>query len=142
MENIDNNKENVSFFINYEDNDFNKDLCDNSINISEELNIILNELEQKNISKAVNPLKLNEYAIKMVDYELNYRLKDLYLICEYYNILKAVKTNKCNKNEIINIILEFENDIANFDIVNKRKNMWFYINEIKNDKLLKKYLLL
>ena len=112
----------------------------NNINISDELNNILNELENKKIS---NSLKLtNDNLMEYVQYKLVYKLKDLHLICEYYNILKEVKSNKCNKDEIINIILEFENNINNINIINKRKNMWFYINEIKNDKLLKKYLLL
>lgn len=126
-------------------NEHNNDINNNdNNNISDELNELLNELNKSNINSKSNLYfnGENEYVAKMVDYKLNYKLKDLHLICEYYNLLKQVKINKCNKDEIANIIINFENDTNNIDIVNRRKNMWFYINEMKNDKILKKYILL
>ena len=72
---------------------------------------------------------------------MNFTVKELMLICEYYGISKDLKSNKCNKNEIIFFLVKFENDHINEDIVSKRRNMWFYINEIKNDKFMKKYVL-
>lgn len=128
--------ENIIFSI--VDNKINND----DVNVSDELNKLLNTLEEIDTKNNSCINEKNEYIAKFVDYNLNYKIKDLYLICEYYNILKEVKMNKCNKNEIVNIIIEFENNINNFDIVNKRKNMWFYMSEIKNDKFLKKYILL
>jgi len=106
--------------------------------ISNELSKILDELDDKNGILISN---YNENVAKNLDYMLNYKLKDLYLICEYYNILKEVKQNKFNKEEIVNIIVNFENDINNNEIVFKRMNMWFYINELKNDKFMKKFIL-
>jgi hypothetical protein len=67
--------------------------------------------------------------------------KELLIICDYYGILKLIKNNKCRKDEIIFHIISFETDQQNTDIVYQRKNMWFYMNEIKNDKFMKKYLL-
>jgi len=76
-----------------------------------------------------------------VNYELNYNVKQLLLICEYYNIAKQLRRNKCNKPDIINTLVLFENDPENFEIMIKRKQLWFYINECKNDKFMKKYVL-
>jgi hypothetical protein len=79
--------------------------------------------------------------LKMIHYSENCTLKDLYLICEYYGFLKDVKSNKCNKEVVIQILVDFESNPANFSIVSKRQNLWFYINELKNDKFMKKYVL-
>ena len=40
------------------------------------------------------------------------------------------------------MIINFEGDVANEDIVTKRKMMWFYMEELKNDKYMKKYIVL
>lgn len=126
------------------DNNSNELVASGDINIlSEELNKMLNELENNKLKKTINIYNHNdnENVPKLIDYSLNYKIKDLHLICEYYNILKEVKQNKCNKEQIIDIIIAFESDINNYEIVYKRMNMWFYINELKNDKFMKKYIL-
>ena len=38
-------------------------------------------------------------------------------------------------------IINFENEPQNEEVVVKRKNLWFYMAEIKNDKFMKKYVL-
>ena len=45
------------------------------------------------------------------------------------------------KEQIIEYLVTFESDSANTDIVFRRQNMWFYINELKNDKFMKKFVL-
>lgn len=77
----------------------------------------------------------------IVNYNENYTIKELLLICEYYGFLKEIKSAKCNKAEIIEVIVDFETDPSNEDIVFRRQNMWFYINELKQDKFMKKYIL-
>jgi hypothetical protein len=77
----------------------------------------------------------------MINYHENYTVKELLLICEYYGFAKDLKNNKCNKEQIIEFLVSFESDINNTDIVFKRQNMWFYINELKNDKFMKKFVL-
>ena len=79
---------------------------------------------------------------QMVNYSLNYTVKELLVICEYYGIAKALKVSKCNKETIINILIDFESNPLNADIVFKRQNMWFYINELKNDRFMKKFIIL
>jgi hypothetical protein len=77
----------------------------------------------------------------MINYHENYTVKELILICEYYGFAKDVKANKFNKEQLIDYLVSFEMDIANADIVFRRQNMWFYINELKNDKFMKKFVL-
>ena len=82
-----------------------------------------------------------EYDTVFLDiknYDLNYTVKQLMQICEYYNLSKDIKTNKLKKQDIIEQIIMFENNYDNYDIVLKRKEMWYYMNELKNDKNMKK----
>jgi hypothetical protein len=72
---------------------------------------------------------------------MNFTIKQLVVICDYYGISKEVKLNKATKIEIINTLVYFENNSNNEDIVLKRQNLWFYLNELKNDKIMKKYVL-
>lgn len=77
----------------------------------------------------------------MINYNENFTVKELLMICEYYGFAKDLKSNKFNKEQIINFLVSFESDINNSDIVFKRQNMWFYINELKNDKFMRKFIL-
>jgi hypothetical protein len=102
-----------------------------------------NEVESNNLIKIISEKNKNEEdAVNIVNYNINYTTKDLMLICSYYGITQIIKSNKCNKEETILALVAFENDIKNQEIVFKRKNMWFYINELKNDKFMKKYILI
>jgi len=76
----------------------------------------------------------------MLNYQLNMTVRNLLQICDYYGIAKSLKTNKCTKDEIICLLVDFEEDIENYEIVSKRRLMWFYMGELKNDKLMKKYI--
>jgi hypothetical protein len=78
---------------------------------------------------------------QIINYRENFTVKELLLICDYYGIAKELKSNKCNKCEIIEFLVIFESNPMNSDIVFKRQNLWFYINELKNDKFMKKYVL-
>jgi hypothetical protein len=76
----------------------------------------------------------------MLDYQLNMTVRQLLQICDYYGIAKGLKTNKSTKDEIICLLINFENTAENYEIVSRRRLMWFYIEELKNDKLMKKYI--
>jgi len=78
---------------------------------------------------------------QMINYHENYTLKELLIICEYYGFAKELKNNKYNKEQIVDYLVSFESDINNSDIVFKRQNMWFYIDQLKNDKFMKKFVL-
>jgi hypothetical protein len=78
---------------------------------------------------------------QIINYNENYTVKELLMICEYYGFSKDLKNNKYNKEQIIDFLVTFESDTNNSDIVFKRQNMWFYINELKNDKFMKKFVI-
>jgi len=85
----------------------------------------------------------DEIFVIMKDYDLNYSVKQLLLICDYYSISKGtIRLNKMKKQDIIEQIILFEKDVKNIEIVERRKRMWFYINELKEDKFMKKYIIM
>jgi len=83
----------------------------------------------------------DEIVSQIINYRLNYTVKELTKICEYYKIDKLVKTNKYNKEDIIQHIVSFESNYSNKEIVERRQLLWFCINELKNDKYMKKYVI-
>jgi hypothetical protein len=119
-------------FFSIEDND-----NDNDFNTQVDLSAILNAIENTHIGEHDEDL----FVSQTLTYEVNFNVKELMLICEYYGISKIVKANKCNKSEIIYFLVTFENEPKNAEIVCKRRNIWFYITEIKNDRFMKKYVL-
>ena len=73
--------------------------------------------------------------MEIKDYEFNYtNIKQLTSIYEYYQL---GNTNRLKKIEIAQIIVAYEEDIENVDIVERRKTLWFYINELKSIPLQK-----
>ena len=126
--------ENINFFLN-DNNDFNNDLNDNNV-----LTDILNEINDDK-SFYFEQHNTDNLFHEVVNYNINYTVKQLLQICEYYNISKAVKMTKCNKEEIINTIVLFESNQDNYNIVCRRKQLWFYINELKDDNFMKKFIL-
>ena len=128
---MSNSEENISFFID-EDNNENNIVSD--FNINELLN-------KEYIFKDEDDLCAN-----FIHYDINYKLKQLLQICEYYGIeyygtSKDIRINKCNKSNVINTLIIYESNIENLEKVNKRKCLWHYINELKKDKFMKKYVL-
>jgi hypothetical protein len=55
--------------------------------------------------------------------------------------LKNIKLAKYKKIEIINAIKIFELEEYNKQIVEKRKRLWGFMNELMADKVMKKYIL-
>ena len=98
------------------------------------VNDFLNECDTEN--------ELEDLRIPLtLDYAENYTVKELLLICEYYGFAKEIKANKLGKDLLIQCLVDYEMDPLNTVIVEKRRNMWFFINELKNDKFMKKYVL-
>ena len=135
--------ENILIEINENNNDYNNDNNDN--------NECEHENELENILKEINDYSLLDcnfngetqsfLMTKLLEYDMNYNVKQLLMICDYYGLLKEVKINKFKKQEIISFLLDFEENIENALIVYKRKQLWYFINELKNDKFMKKYIL-
>ena len=120
-----NSNENVFFSLDETEYDTNKDN-------SSELNNLLSDFdfEDDGIIEVMH-----------VDYKINYTVKELLLICEYYGLAKELKNQKCCKDLIIIVLVDFESDPLNNTIVLRRQEMWRYINILKNDKFMKKHVL-
>ena len=81
-------------------------------NNNSELDIeeLLNEIENTELN--------DEMTIpKIINYSENFTVKELLLICEYYGFAKDMKLNKFNKDEIIQVLVDFERNPNNSNIV-------------------------
>jgi hypothetical protein len=126
-------EENISFFLN-DGTECEDDLMD--------LYKLQNELNDIEIyGNSGQQPEGDDIFLEMKDYELNYNVKQLLLICEYYDILKDVRATKAKKQDIIENILLFEKNMENIEITIKRKELWHYINELKNDRMMKKFVI-
>lgn len=107
---------------------------ENPIDLETNLKYFLMEFENTN--------QEDEVFSQIKTYDLTYNIKQLLLICDYYGISKGMlKISKMKKQDIIEQIVLFENDDKNLEIVGKRKEMWYYVEELKRDKFMKKFLL-
>ena len=104
--------------------------------------IINNLLDDFDYTNQINNLTSEEIMESLsIEYKINYNVKDLLLICEYYGISKELKVQKFSKEMIIYFLVDFENDLLNNTIVMKRKKLWSYIDILKNDRFMKKYII-
>ena len=82
-------------------------------------------------------IAMDDYIALELEYQENYTKKDLDKIAEYYDISKRKK----KKHELIEDIVLFEKLPENVEVVYTRKKLWGYMQEIKADKYLSKYLI-
>ena len=118
-------------------------LVDANISEKKETNVTYENLVKK-VDDETNDFFNNEdysnmdsYVALELDYNENYNKKDLEKIADYYSISKRKK----RKAELVQDIVLFELDPLNSDITNRRKTMWFYMEEIMNDNYLSKFLI-
>ena len=77
-----------------------------------------------------------------IDYRDNYTVKDLGNIVDYYQTYHKNKIKKCRKkDDLIQTILMFEQNIDNQVLVYQRKQLWHYVKELKNDKFFSKFII-
>ena len=131
-----NNNENIT--CEFTDDNTNESLC--------EIEKLLSDFEQINITTIMDSnnrvcIDDDDMYTEMVNYDMNYTVKQLVLICDYYGLVKDVRTNKMKKQDVIEQILLFENNMENYEVVIRRKELWYYINELKNDKMMKKFVI-
>lgn len=125
----------------------------------ENIHFFLHENEIKNENKIISPedlIKLNSEIIESASYEeeehsydiydieqlelcykTNYNVKALTQLLQYYGIYKS----KMVKDEMIQVLLFFETDPQNKDILHKRLRLWQNLKELKTDAFLGKYIL-
>jgi hypothetical protein len=113
---------------------------DNSLHLQK----LLEDFENTPYTKNTNAITEDTYTYfegmfeaEQLNYALNYNTKQLIQIGEYYGL----KMKKMKKHEIINSILLFENDGENLDKVHQRIYIWNFLNELKKDPIMKKYIM-
>jgi hypothetical protein len=106
---------------------------------STQLNDLLVELNFEDETNNLTNAEITE--IMSYEYKINYTVKELLLMCEYYGIAKELKKNKSNKDVIIFDLVSFENNPLNNEIVLRRQGMWYYMSKLKNDNFMKKYII-
>jgi hypothetical protein len=115
---------------------------DDSDDLNLELSELLNNFEQINNANKTDLLNEDEIITEIQNYELNFTIKQLLVICDYYGLTKQTKNARgLKKNDIITLIMMFEKNAENIDIVMKRKELWFYLDALKSDKIMKKFVI-
>ena len=127
----ENKDTNITFFL----EDFANATYDNEFNINDFMDD-MEDFEDIKLDDEDN-LKIPQ----LINYNENYTVKELLLICDYYGIAKELKANKCTKDVITQFLVDFESRPINIELVFKRQNLWFYMDELKKDKFMKKYVL-
>ena len=65
-------------------------------------------------------------------------VKQLLVICEYYGLTKV---GKMKKEDLVYQIVSFEHNYENIAVVMRRKELWHYMEQLKNDKIMKRFVL-
>jgi hypothetical protein len=128
------NNENILYYINNSNNIINSDSNNDSQGIDlnslyKEYGVNYNDYNRYN----ENDYEYNTYN----EYITNYTVKQLTHILNYYKL----NITRIRKHEMVQLIILFENEPENNLIVNQRQKLWYYINEIKADIYLKKFIL-
>ncbi|MEE9573667.1 MAG: hypothetical protein V3W20_11505 [Candidatus Neomarinimicrobiota bacterium] len=101
-------------------------------------NITYDDLvQQVDYMEMCSAVTMDDYIAQELEYNENYTKKELEKIAEYYELSKRKK----KKQDLVEDIVFFEKAPENVEIVYRRKRLWSYIEEIKADKYLSKYLI-
>jgi len=137
---MENENENITFILGeMNETEYLDETLDENV-----LNNIWIELEKSYLeeNKTKDKENINLQISNKVNYNINFTIKQLLIITDYYGLNKIVKSfKKCKKEDIIHLLVEFESLEENSLIVNKRKQLWYYMNELKTDNFMKKYVL-
>jgi hypothetical protein len=127
------NKEHIEYIL---END------ENSNEIGFNINDLMSEFNDIKMSDETQYIyDADDMYASITDYDENYNIKQLCQICEFYGFNKEVKSTKSKKLDIIGAIVMFENNSENSSIVYRRKQLWCYINELKRDKFMKRFVI-
>ena len=121
------------------------DICSENLSYSlyeaekrEKENITYSQLvEIVNLMELTEDNQMADFVALEINYQTNYTRKQLDRIAEYYSISKRKK----KKHELIQDIVIYEKDPENLEKVFKRKKLWAYMQEIRNDSFLSKFLI-
>jgi len=133
------NKEESNENMNYVIDEINE--TDNQYKL--DLDSFLTDFEKMDMNVQLNLNMSDDYYLaKMSEYDLNYNLKQLTMIYEYYELGNIHgKASKLKKADMIQLIVVFEHDAENCEIVMRRQLLWHYLEELKTDKFMKRFIL-
>ena len=80
---------------------------------------------------------MEDFVAMEVHFQTNFTKPQIEKIAEYYKIPKRKK----RKDELVQDIVIFEMNPNNIEIVFRRKKLWSYMKEIKEDRYLSKFLI-
>ena len=102
-------------------------------------NVTYNQLlEIVNLMEIGHPCnEMSDFVALEINYQTNYTRKQLNRIAEYYDISKRKK----KKDELVQDIVLYEKNPENIEKVYRRKKLWAYMQEIKKDSFLRKFLI-
>ena len=83
--------------------------------------------------------EIDDIISEIKNYEINYTNKQLLMILEYYGLAK--KSSHLKKTDMISYIMMFEKEPENKIKTMKRKQLWYYLNELKNDKVTRRFII-
>jgi hypothetical protein len=87
--------------------------------------------------KRINGMPSDTSFAMELEYNINHTVKSLGQILDYYDISKR----KMRKDEMVQMLIMFEDAPENTEIVGRRKRMWSYVDELKDDTYFSKYIL-
>ncbi len=103
------------------------------------MNIVISEKDIKDCESPTDyesPHLIDHSLANEIHYSLNYTLPMLQHICGFYEIpYKRIK-----KKDLIISLVNFESNPEHIEIVEQRKRLWFYMDELKANKYLSKYI--
>tara|TARA_X000001036_G_scaffold287745_1_gene267359 strand:- start:3507 stop:3821 length:315 start_codon:yes stop_codon:yes gene_type:complete len=79
----------------------------------------------------------NTTVANEINYSLNYTLPMLQHICNFYEL----PYNRIKKKDLISSLVVFESLIENMEVVEERKRLWYYMEQLKQNKYLSKYII-
>ena len=110
-------------------------------NIIEKENNKLNNykinIDSNNYEMDSNEIDNNEIIAQQINYDLNFPLKYINNIMDYYEIKKS----KLNKKQMIQKIVEYESNPENYFSVFERKRLFDNYIELKNNKFFSKFII-
>lgn len=115
------------------------DIIDIPIDISQ--NNLINDSSHCNIDIFNNSnynYDIDNIIALQIDYDLNYNYSYLCNILEFYKIKKP---KNINKEKIIKLIVDYEIDYKNKEIVQERKTLFAQFIELKNHQFFNKFII-
>ena len=109
-----------------------ENIDNDAIGYNEIINLVDISIEQK-----VNLENSDKMMALTIFYNENYTKKYLEKIAEYYDISKRKK----RKSQLIKNIVQFECNQKNDFVVERRRTLWFYLEELENDNKMSKYVI-